>query len=738
MVLVRDIIYDIETYPNVCTFCFADTVERKMKVFELSSRKDQREEMFVYLRNIYKNKYRLVGFNNVGFDYPVVHKLLTNQHMTVKQVYDYAMTVIKAENKWEHVVRAKDVLIPQVDLYKIHHFDNKARATSLKMIEYNSRAPNIEDLPFPVGTRLNDDEIDVLIKYNMHDVKETFKFYEQSSTQLEFRGVLTKQYGIDMTNFNDTKIGKEYFTMELEKNGVTCYNGGKVRQTKRPYINLADCIFPYIEFERPEFKAVHEWFMKQTITETKGVFSDIMEHELGDVAKYARMTIKRIKLKGEPTEDEIAELKKDKPLCWIEVNELKAKYPKKLGGGFKKAYYVCWNIAEALNVEINGLMYVFGVGGIHASVESQVITADENYSILDWDVASFYPNLAIKNRIYPEHLSEQFCDIYEYMYNLRKEYKKQGKDLEQGMLKLALNGTYGASNDQYSPFYDPKFTMMITINGQLSLCMAVEKMLNYQDVEIIQCNTDGFTLKIRNDDIEDSCQMVKWWEDVTKLELERNDYSKMVIRDVNNYIAVYNNGKLKNKGAYEWEDLPHHKNQSALVVKMAAQAYLINNTDPYEFIRSHKDKFDFMLRTKVPRSSKLVLVDDEGNDNQVQNICRYYMSTNGEEMIKVMPPLEPTKIEQVWENVELMDEVVISSKSDISKYNKKGYTYLRDIVIDCPPRRFNIESGWKVKVTNDINNFEWDINYDYYVQRTWKLIQFAEESDVINNDVDTN
>lgn len=728
--VVRDIIYDIETYPNVCTFCFADVLERKMKVFELSFRKDQRLELFEYLRGAYKQKARLVGFNNVGFDYPVVHKLLTNKFMSVKEIYDYAMNVIKAENKWEHVVRSKDVFIPQVDLYKIHHFDNKARATSLKMIEYNSRAPNIEDLPFPVGTYLSDNEIDVLIKYNMHDVKETFKFYQQSSTSLEFRDKLTNDYGIDMTNFNDTKIGKEYFAMELEKNGVACYSGGKVRQTKRPYINLGDCVFPYVKFERPEFVAIHEWFMKQTITETKGVFSDIMEHELGDVAKYARMITKRTKLKGEPSDAEIAELKKDKPLCWIEVNELKAKLPKKDGGGFKKAYYVCWNIAEALNVEIDGIVYVFGVGGLHASVESQVVSVSDEYIIADWDVASFYPNLAIKNRIFPQHLSEQFCDIYEYIYNLRREYKKGGMKLEEQMLKLALNGVYGASNDQYSPFYDPKFTMMVTINGQLSLCMVIEKMLKLQDVQIIQCNTDGFTLRLNRSDDDKMCNIVKWWEGVTKLDLERNDYSKMVVRDVNNYLAVYTDGKLKNKGAYEWKDLPHHKNQSGLVVKMAAEAYLIDGADPETFIRGHKDKFDFMLRTKVPRSSKLVLVDNEGSDNQVQNICRYYMSTNGMEMVKVMPPLELTKTEQVWENVELMDEVIISAKSDIARYSKNGYSYVKDIQTKSPDRRFNIEAGWKVKVTNDIDNFNWDIDYDYYIQRTWKLIQFAEEGDI--------
>lgn len=383
---MNNFIWDIETYPNVATFCFADLTRRKISVFEISDRKDQRQDLFNYLRKIYVDKGKLVGFNNVGFDYPVLHKLLKNQHMSYSDIYSYAMEVITSDNKFAYNVRAKDVLIPQVDLFKIHHFDNKARATSLKMIEFNSRADNIEDLPFEVGTVLTSEEIDILIKYNIHDVKETMKFYHESKTQIDFRTQLTEQYGIDMTNFNDTKIGKEYFVMELEKNGVKCFEDGKVRQTKRHFIDLANCIFPYVKFERPEFNAVLDWLKRQRITETKGVFSNIMEHELGDVAKYAQMTTKRVKLKDKPSEAEINEFKNEKPLCWVEEVELKAKLPKSQGGGFKKAYYLCWNIAESLNVVVEGLVYVFGTGGAHASVESQVIDTDDEYLILDWDV----------------------------------------------------------------------------------------------------------------------------------------------------------------------------------------------------------------------------------------------------------------------------------------------------------------------------------------------------------------
>lgn len=728
-------VYDLESYPNCFLMGVADMQKRKLKMFEISFRKDQREEMFEYLRQVRKNKGVMVGFNNLFYDYPLLHELLTNKSMTPSDLFRYGDKIIKSgntENRWQYTIREKDMFLQQLDLYKVNHFDNKAKSTSLKMIEFNSRSKNIEDLPYAVGSFLTSEQVDELIQYCVHDVKETVKFFQSNKTQVDFRIDLGKKYGMSALNWNDTKIGAEYFTMELEKAGVSCYDKGKPRQTKRTYIDLVDCIFPYVKFERPEFNAILNWLKRQRITETKGVFSDIMEHELGDVAKYALLTTKREKLKVKPTDIDIEQFKKDKPLCWIEEIQLKAKLPKKDGGGFKMSYYLCWNVAESLNVVINGLCYVFGTGGLHASLEKQVVNADDDYIIEDEDVASFYPNLAIKNRCYPEHLAEKFCDVYEYLYNLRKSYDK--KSAENAMLKLALNGVYGKSNDQYSPFFDPKFTMSITVNGQLSLCMIVEKLLKLDDIEIIQCNTDGLTFKRKRSD-EDKCiAIVKWWEGVTKLELERCDYSKMVIRDVNSYVAVKLDGSLKSKGAYEWQDLPNHKNQSALVIRMAAEKYLSDAVDPEEFIRGHKNPFDFMLRTKVPRSSKLVMVGDDGLDQQTQNICRYYISEKGMELIKVMPPVSPTKEEQVWINHEMMDEVVISSKTDIAKYEKKGYKFSHTVQTPCPDRRLGIEAGWKCKVTNDMDNFDWDINYLYYIERAWKLIDFADESMGVEND----
>lgn len=534
----KEIGYDLETYKNLFSFVGIDIETKKGRVFEISDRKDDRVAMFQYLRELYRDKYSLIGFNNVGFDYSILHFILTNKDCTVDDIYEKAQSIIfkDDDDKWGHIIRDKDRFLRQIDLYLIHHFDNVARATSLKMIQFNMRSETIEDLPYPPSEPLTFEQMDEIIEYNKHDVMKTIDFYNESLDKVKLREELTKKYGFDCTNFNDTKIGKQLFINRLEeaKPGI-CYKqtkyGRKMNQTKRSVIHLNDCILPYVNFNRPEFQAVKAWFKQQSIKETKGVFTDILEHNLGDVAKYASMTKKRTKQFQKPNDKKIEELKKKHPAGWLEEVELKS------GKKGSVSYWWNWNVADALNVKIGDLQIVFGVGGIHAAIDNTILVATEKRKIKTVDVKSYYPNLSIKNKIYPEHLGINFCNIYNDLYNERSKYPSSAP--ENKALKLALNGTYGDSNNQYSPLFDPQYTMSITINGQLLLCMLAEWLMEIPSVKIVMMNTDGLEFMVDTEYEAKTDIVCKKWEELTKLTLEGDEYSKMCIRDVNNYIAVY-------------------------------------------------------------------------------------------------------------------------------------------------------------------------------------------------------
>lgn len=632
-------IFDIETYPNVFTAVFQLTEDDSIHTFEVSKRINERIDLMVFMEELAEKKIPMVGFNNQAFDYPVLHELFSDPANW--DWYGEAQRVIESDDLFNTIIWRP--MVPQIDLLKIHHFDNKARTQSLKGLEFALRMDDIQDLPFEVGTNIPEDKIDVLLHYNKHDVKATRQLFDKSIQAIEFRQALSKEYSKNFMNYSDVKCGTEVLIREAEKaNPGSCYVDGsrEPRQTKRTSISIRDILLPIIDFDRPEFKEVHEFFKRLTVS--------------GDATK----------------------------------------------GAFKR------------HTVVDGFKFDYGLGGLHGSVESQALHSDDEFMIVDVDVASYYPNLAIVNDIYPEHLSSQFCQVYKGIYERRKSHAKGTP--ENAMLKLALNGAYGNSNNSYSPLYDPQYTMAITVNGQLLLSMLSEQLMGIDGCSMIQANTDGVTLLVHRDSKDDFDRVCKWWQDLTGLVLEEALYKSMFIRDVNNYIAVGEDGKIKRKGAYEYK-YELHQDPSSTIVAMAAEAYLVHGTPVEEFIHNHTDPHPFTIRAKMRGDDKLL----HGTQQQ-QKLTRYHMATTGDSLLKVMPPLgTPGQYKRKSKLTDsYFEEVMREIGPDvwderIHTKNKGTYEAVRQSVVS---------GGHPVIICNHMDDFDWTLlDYDWYVSETLKL-----------------
>lgn len=193
---------------------------------------------------------------------------------------------------------------------------------------------------------------------------------------------------------------------------------------------------------------------------------------------------------------------------------------------------------------------------------------------------------------------------------------------------------------------------------------------------------------------------------------------------------------VKRKGSYAYvrpdqdgAELGWHSNHSALVIPMAAEKALLEGMRVEDFIINHEDYMDFMLRAKVPKSSRLVAVktDDQNNiveEKPLQNICRYYISNEGDgELVKIMPPLPTGKAGKEWIDKESGDIKWTKNKQEEAKVKKAGYEFVQDIEIPPEERRIGIDTGWNVRVCNDIKRFNGNINYDYYIEEAEKLVK---------------
>lgn len=574
----RRIVYDIEIFPNFFYVLCKDISNDALFSFEISPVKDERIELLKFLSTTDK---LLIGFNNLKFDWPLLMQF--ENIVTRYQNIPANLLTTSLKNKANSLITSNysfnNPRILQIDLLKLNHYDNKARMISLKGLEFNMRMMNVQELPFEHTTILTEDEMCVVRDYCGNDIDATTKLSDISKPLIEDRFTSSYHYKTDLLNYNNPKIG-EFILISKLKEKLGKEDLGK---TPRESINLGEIVFDYVVFDSPAFDNLLTWFKSKTITSTKGVFTEI------------------------PIE---------------EVESLKPNINIKLT---KKVFL------KKLNVVHKGFEFTFGTGGIHGAEEG-IFLSNDTHVIMSCDVSSLYPNIAIRNRLYPEHLGEEFCNIYEEIYEERKKYPKTHP--QNGNLKLALNGAYGKSNCEFSPLYDPKFTMSITLNGQLLLSMLSEKLMNIPDSKMIMINTDGLEIMIPRTEVDNYYEICKSWELLTKLSLEYAVYDKLIISNCNSYIGIFDNGKVKKKSAYETEP-ELHKNHSRLVVPKAIEAFYLYGTPIEEFIRNHTDIFDFFLRVKLNKDSRLIAVKEDESLN-LPRLTRYLVTTTGYTLIKVM------------------------------------------------------------------------------------------------------
>ena len=566
---------DYETLSNCFIACFEDIKTEHQEIFVCHKSQNDILELVTFLeRNVTLNEWH-VSFNGLAFDSQITEHILRNKDQLLEQdgdtiakwIYQKAQETIQKSNAGEFAEFSPRYLsIRQIDVFKLNHWDNPAKRSSLKWIEFSMDWKNIMDMPIHHESTITAQQIPSIIKYCINDVRATKAIMHLSKSQIELRRALTEEYNIDLFSASEPRISKELFLHFLsEETGIKKYDLKQMR-TNRSMITVKDIILPYIEFKTATFQHLLKKFQEVVI------------------------------------------------------------YPGQTKGGFK------------YSVQYKGVKTDYGLGGIHGARTSRVYNSDADMVIMTSDVTSFYPNLAIRNGWAPAHLPQrEFCNLYEWFFEERKKIPK--KDPKNYVYKIILNSTYGLSNDENSFLYDPEFTMRITINGQLSLTMLYEMICEEIPGAIpLMQNTDGLETVIPREYVDKYMEICARWEELTNLQLEHDTYSKIVLGDVNNYIAITENGKSKCKGRFEYKDLALHKNKSFLIIPKALHAYFVEGIDPEKYLSENQNIFDYCGGVKIKGDWKYVekhIKNGQYVEKELQKTIRYYICNSGSKIVKV-------------------------------------------------------------------------------------------------------
>ena len=600
-------IMDFETISNCFIACFEDYKTEDKRVFVVHELQNDFEEFVKFLEQNQSEHEWHISFNGLAFDSQITQHILLNKKKLIgydaetiaRFIYEKAQNIINNQDKSTfNEFSEKELFIKQIDLFKLNHWDNPSKRSSLKWIQYSMDWHNIMDMPIPHYTEITTQEqLNTIIEYCINDVKSTKEIFNRSKSHIALRKTLTEEYGINLYSASEPKISKELFLKFLSEDLDVRKSELRSLRTKRKEILVKDILLDYIDFKKIEFKQLLKNFREKIID------------------------------------------------------------PANIKGAFK------------YSVRYKGVTTNFGLGGLHGAADPGVYKSSKEMLILSSDVVSFYPNLAIKNKWSPAHLPKaEFCRLYEWLFEERKKIPK--KDPKNYVFKIVLNSTYGLSIDENSFLYDPQFGMQITINGQLSLTMLYEMICEGIPGAIpLMQNTDGVETMIPVEYKEKYFEICKEWERITSLQLEHDEYQKVIIGDVNSYIGVYKfketteeeynklildkntghwmfkeeDGKYyyaptKCKGRFEFTDMALHKNKSHLIVPKALYNYFVKDIVPEDYIVLNKDILDYCAGVKITKDWKAVsksIRDFKIHQEELQHTLRYYISKKGSKIVKI-------------------------------------------------------------------------------------------------------
>ncbi len=269
-------------------------------------------------------------------------------------------------------------------------------------------------------------------------------------------------------------------------------------------------------------------------------------------------------------------------------------------------------------IKIGDAEYQMGIGGLHSCEKRQYIEAPNDHFLADWDVASYYPNIILAQRLAPKHLGPDFLRVFEQIVDRRIAAKRSGDKVTADTLKITINGAFGKLGSKYSFLYSPELLIQTTLTGQLALLMLIERMEG-AGIRVVSANTDGIVLYGPHS-FEAAMEGVAWdWMLDTSFELERTDYRALASRDVNNYLAVKLDGSVKGKGVFAPAGLA--KNPDCQIIYEAAAKRIATGASIEQTTRDCRDVTKFVTVRRVTGGAVW-------NGENLGKAVRYYYATS--------------------------------------------------------------------------------------------------------------
>lgn len=538
------------------------------------------------------------GFNNKHYDNWVVLTMIQGgSNVEIKRHNDF---IIGGGNAWEFpFIQFKRLPCPTFDLRD----DIADQGISLKAIEGNLKLPIVESsVSFDIDRKLTPEELEEVIRYCKYDVDSTVKLYwERKENYLDAKALVGEMYGVpveEALGLTNAKLSARVLEAKAVK-----------RNDERDYVipdNIDTELIP---------KIILDFFLQ------------IRDKSIPDA---------------------------------------------KLFGAGKGSKGMTLDII--LKTSYGECPVTYAWGGVHGAKPCVVVEETEDRVIINQDVGSLYPNSMINFGYCSRSMKDP--EAYQKLVSKRLGYKAEAKkynkaiikslgdgwykkynseeiswrerlddikkdvdsetfenivkyveyDAKQSSLKLVINTVYGAMLNLFNDLADRWAGRSVCISNQLAMTVLIVQLSKQcETIDFVNINTDGIMFTIDKSEVELSEQIVATWCEITKFEMERDDFKKVIQKDVNNYIGITPDGKFKTKGGYvSLYKGGNFKTNSLQIIHKAIVENLVNGIPAEKTIRECKDVFAFQQIIKTGGTFEGSYHYIDGERVPIQKVNRVY------------------------------------------------------------------------------------------------------------------
>jgi len=598
-------VMDYETLTDCFLGVFEHYKTDEVKVFTICRLRNDLPAFIEFLEECQQNNQWHISFNGLNFDSQITQFIMINKTklswMTADEaaheIYKKAQDCIARQNQrqfqeWSE----RKLFIKQIDVFRLNHWDNPAKSSSLKWIQVNMDWHNVQDMPIDHTQSIRTvEDLQMIAKYCRNDVSSTKEVMKKSSKLIALRGTLTDTYNIPLYSASEPKISKELFLYFLAKRtGIDKWELKDMR-TYRSEIRVKDLILPYVEFNDIQ------------------VFQDLLEN-------FKQLVIKPGQTRGG---------------FKYSINYRGVKTDFGLGGvhGAKKGVYVSGDGMIIMSSDVKSFYPNLAIRNQWSPAHLPKAAFCDLYEWF-YDERLKIPKKDPRNYVYKIILNSTYGlsnDEHSFLYD--PEFTM--RITINGQLSLMLLYTMLAEG---VPGAVPIMTntdgveMMIPesqLEKYMGICAIWEKMTKlvlehdkYQKLIVPDVNNYIGVFEYKELSKEN-------WEEKQK----ENPDDLFKIEDGKFYYAP-----TKCKGRFEFKDLALHKNKSFQIIPKAIFYYFVHGVDPHKFLPENRNIFDYMGGVKVRGDWKFMeneITNGELLETELQRTIRYYISDQGSKIIKV-------------------------------------------------------------------------------------------------------